>query len=251
MAGDLANTTQFWGLVLNFQFTQTGGCTTQVRNGDEVLWVFDAFSKTHVLKLTGPASATTGVPTTVKVVDGQNGSPAAGATVNGVTTDADGNAAVSFASAGVYRLKAERADSVRSNALTLCVDPPGADPCTSGDKTAPSVLPSLPGKRIASETGKSRTMLISWQASDAAGAGVSHYAVDVKRALRRRQRRARPMTAGSRSSSRTALTVGRTSAATPAAPTSSASPRSTAPPTAPSSSPTRSCSRSTIATAAC
>ena len=57
-----ANTTQFWGLVVNFQFSQTGGCTTRVNNGDEVLWVFDAFSKTHVLRLAGPATATTGVP---------------------------------------------------------------------------------------------------------------------------------------------------------------------------------------------
>ena len=56
MAGESANSTQFWGLVVNFQFSQTGGCTTRVNNGDEVLWVFDAFSKTHVLKLAGPAS---------------------------------------------------------------------------------------------------------------------------------------------------------------------------------------------------
>ena len=35
VAGDAANTTQFWGLVVNFQFSQTGGCTTKVNNGDE------------------------------------------------------------------------------------------------------------------------------------------------------------------------------------------------------------------------
>ena len=79
VASDAANTTQFWGLVVNYQFSQTGGCTTQVANGDEVLWAFDAFSKTHVLKLTGPGTATTGSPFTVNVTDGQDGSPAAAA----------------------------------------------------------------------------------------------------------------------------------------------------------------------------
>ena len=180
VAGEAANSTQFWGLVVNFQFSQTGGCTTKVNNGDEVLWVFDAFSKTHVLKLAGPASATTGSPVTVRVTDGQDGSAAAGATVNGTAAGADGMATLSFADAGVYKLKADRPDSVRSNAITLCVDPPGADPCTSSDKAAPSVEPTLPGRRLASERGRSRTVLISWQASDADGAGVSYYTVDVR-----------------------------------------------------------------------
>jgi hypothetical protein len=180
VAGEAANTTQFWGLVVNFRFSQTGGCTTKVNNGDEVLWVFDAFSKTHVLKLAGPAAATTGTPLTVQVTNADDGSPAVGATVNGATTGADGKATLSFANAGVYKLKADRPDSVRSNSIALCVDPPGADPCTSSDKVAPSVDPSLPGRRLASENGKSRTLLISWQASDADGAGVSYYGVDVR-----------------------------------------------------------------------
>jgi hypothetical protein len=180
VAGESANLTQFWGLVVNLQFSQTGGCTTKVNNGDEVLWVFDAFSKTEVLKLSGPTAATTGTPVTVQVVHADDGAAATGATVNGSTTGSDGKATLSFADAGIYKLKADRADAVRSNALTLCVDPPGADPCSSSDKAGPSVAPSLPGRRLASERGRSRTLLISWQASDAAGAGVSHYSVDVR-----------------------------------------------------------------------
>ena len=180
VAGEAANTTQFWGLVVNFQFSQTGGCTTKVNNGDEVLWVFDAFSKTHVLKLAGPPAATTGTPVTLQVTDGQDGFAAPGATVNGATTGSDGKATLTFDAAGVYKLKADRPDSVRSNALTLCVDPPGADPCSSTDKAAPSLKPTLPGRRLASENGRSRTLLISWQASDANGAGVSYYSVDVR-----------------------------------------------------------------------
>jgi hypothetical protein len=180
VAGESATSTQFWGLLVNFRFSDSGGCTTEVKNGDEVLWVFDAFSKTHVLKLAGPSSATTGAPFPVRVIDGQDGSAAAGATVNGAVAGADGVATLSFADAGIYRLKAERADAVRSNAITLCVDPPGADPCTSSDKAAPSVAARLPGRRLASERGRSRTLLISWQASDADGAGLAYYSVDVR-----------------------------------------------------------------------
>jgi hypothetical protein len=180
VAGESETSTQFWGLVVNYKFATTGGCQTRVNQGDEVLWVFDAFSKTHVLKLAGPNAATTGAPVTVTVTDGGDGSPQAGATVGGAQTAADGKATLSFPEAGVFRLKAERADSVRSNALTLCVDPPGADPCTSGDKTAPTLQVALPGGRLASERGRSRTMLISWQADDAAGAGLAHYVLEVR-----------------------------------------------------------------------
>jgi hypothetical protein len=180
VAGEASNTTQFWGYLVNYYFPTVGGCQAHVKNGDQILWVFDAFSKVHVLKLSGPTSATTGAPVAVRVVDGQNDTPMAGASIGGKTTAADGTATLTFANAGVYKLKAERSDSVRSNALTLCVDPPGADPCTSGDKTAPTVAPSLPGRRLASEQGRSRTVLVSWQASDASGAGVAYYSVDVR-----------------------------------------------------------------------
>jgi hypothetical protein len=178
--GERATASEFWGFAVNYKFASAGGCQTQVNHGDEVLWIFDAFSKAHVLKLTGPSSATTGAPVTVQVTDGGDGSPQAGASVSGSQTGADGRATLSFADAGVYRLKAERADSVRSNALTLCVDPPGADPCTSGDRTAPTVQVSLPGKQLASELARSRTIDVSWQAGDGPGAGVSHYAVEVR-----------------------------------------------------------------------
>ena len=100
VAADAANTTQFWGLVVNFQFSQTGGCTTRVNNGDEVLWAFDAFSKTHVLRLAGPATATTGEPFSVRVTDGQDGSPAAGATVSGSAPPPTARATLSFAESG-------------------------------------------------------------------------------------------------------------------------------------------------------
>jgi hypothetical protein len=180
VAGEAATSSQFWGFGVNFKFATVGGCQARVHQGDEVLWIFDAFSKAHVLKLAGPSTATTGAPVTVTVTNG-DGAPIAGATVGGVQTGADGKATLSFAQAGVHRLKAERADSVRSNSLIVCTDPPGADPCTSGDKTAPTVVGvDLPGRELLSERGVSRTMVVSWQADDGAGAGLAYYAVEVR-----------------------------------------------------------------------
>jgi len=181
VAGESATSSQFWGYAVNFEFASQGGCQMKVNHGDEVIWIFDAFSKSHVLRLAGPSSATTGAPVTVDVTDGGDGSPQSGATVHGVQTGADGKATLTFPDAGVYKLKADRADSVRSNSLTLCADPPGADPCTSSDRSAPTVQEvNLPGDELASERGQSRTLVVSWQAGDGAGAGLSHYAVEVR-----------------------------------------------------------------------
>jgi hypothetical protein len=145
-----------------------------------VVWAFDAFSKTHALRLTGPDSAKTGQPVTVRVVDSSSGAPISGASVNGATTGADGNASFSIAQPGVYRVKAERADSVRSNVLVMCVDPAAADPCTSSDRVAPSLkLQSRSGYLFESST--SRTFYLYWQAQDGGnGSGVASYDVDAR-----------------------------------------------------------------------
>ncbi len=123
---DAGNTTQFWGYALNFTATSVGGCQQQVRTGDDVLYAYDFFSKTALLKLTGPTSASVGEPVTVTVTDGQTGAPAAGASVAGRLTGSDGRATLSFPAAGLQRVKAERSDAVRSNRLDVCVHA-GAD----------------------------------------------------------------------------------------------------------------------------
>jgi hypothetical protein len=128
---DASNSSQFWGYALNFTPTSIGGCQQQVKAGDEVLFGFDFFSKQHLLKLSGPNTAPTGTPVTVNVVDGQDSSAMSGATVGGKTTGADGNASLTFTSPGIVHLKAERSDSVRSNALDLCVYAPGSGDCSS------------------------------------------------------------------------------------------------------------------------
>jgi hypothetical protein len=176
---DSATQNQFWGQYVNSQASQVGGCQEIVKAGDEVLWAYDAFSKTHVLRLSGPGSATTGQVIEVSVVDGQDESVIAGASVGNGLTGADGRAMLSFSEAGVYKLKASRADSVRSNALSVCVDPPGADPCTSTDKTAPSVTAEAPDYASDSRSGR---FAISWQASDGSdGSGVAAYDLEVRR----------------------------------------------------------------------
>ncbi|MGH2745133.1 MAG: fibronectin type III domain-containing protein, partial [Thermoleophilaceae bacterium] len=171
---------KFWGLFVNSVSSSVGGCQQRAGQGDEVLWAYAAFGAAP-LKLSGPPATTPGQSVQVRVTHGESGAPEPGATVGGATTGADGTASLSFADSGIYRLKADRSDAIRSNTHVLCVDPAGADPCTSGDKNAPRVVRiDLPGRELASERGQSRTMVISWQAEDGAGAGVAYYAVEVR-----------------------------------------------------------------------
>lgn len=173
--------THFWSLFMNWDFASAGGCGQRVQQGDEVLWAYDDFNQSPLLRLSAPATARTGEGFRVSVIDGFDDSPEAGARVGGATTGADGVATLSFAEAGVYRLKAEKPDAIRSNAQVVCVDPAGADPCTSGDKAPPRVVQvDLPGRELASEKGRSRTMVVSWQADDGAGAGLAYYAAEVR-----------------------------------------------------------------------
>ena len=186
---------EYWSLWINHGFSDKGGCQKRVLAGQDVLWAGIPFSVSIPLKLTGPDSAVTGQPVQVKVTDGSNGNPQGGATVGGATTGADGQATLTFPNEGIYRLKAEKPDTVRSNTVVLCVDPPGAAPCTSSDNTPPVIESGfgasdrdLPGRRLASRDGRSRTMLVSWGAQDGAGSGVAHYTRRGERGGRRRGR---------------------------------------------------------------
>ena len=171
--------TQFWSLWINHTFSDKGGCQKRVLAGQDVLWAAVPFSVEVPLKLTGPATATTGQPVQVRVIDGQTGTPQAGATVGGATTGGDGLASLTFTQAGIYRLKADKPGTIRSNTIVLCADPPEADPCSSADKAAPRVQWRLPG-RLASDGGRSRTVLLSWQGDDATGSGVAYYSVEMR-----------------------------------------------------------------------
>lgn len=106
----------YWGLLVNDVFTNVGGCQYELDQGDEVLWVYDAFKGRPTLALFpgqpayagGPrpltATAQLGVPFEVEVVSygaggesapppapGRSGStPYEGAEVAPVLTDAEG-----------------------------------------------------------------------------------------------------------------------------------------------------------------
>lgn len=171
---------EFWGVFVNGAMLNVGGCQHILQAEDEVLWAYDAFSKTGALKLAGPEATQTGQPVQLRVTDTATGAPIAGATVGASTTGADGTAAVAFDQSGVYPLKAEKAGLIRSRELRLCVDPPLVESCASTDRTAPTVEIQVP--LIASSTGRSNFIRLSWLGTDEkSGSGVRRYRVEKRR----------------------------------------------------------------------
>jgi hypothetical protein len=120
IAEDAETSTEFWGTLVNDQFTPVGGCEFALHNGDEVLFAFNAFNAEHILKLTGPHIQFGGHSLTFKVTDGSTGEPVAGAlvapqkTTTGATTNANGEATITL-KRGVSLLKASKSESIRSN----------------------------------------------------------------------------------------------------------------------------------------
>ncbi|KAI1203685.1 hypothetical protein F5X97DRAFT_283820 [Nemania serpens] len=115
---------EFWGILVDGQFTPVGGCQFEVANGDETLFAFDAFSKSAFLQVTpeyAVAEAGSG-SVTVTVTDTLTGSPQAGVSFGGQVTDVDGHATVAVPPAvGCYELKATAPGALRSNAFYLTV----------------------------------------------------------------------------------------------------------------------------------
>jgi hypothetical protein len=181
---DSANLTtfQFWGLFINEEYAEVGGCQFRINAGDEVLWAYDAFNRQQgVLFLTGDGAIRPGGTANVHVTKARAGTPVAGATIGSETTAADGSAQLTFAEPGIYRLKAEHPQYVRSRALTICVDPPGAEECTYGDKTAPAIRLDAP--KLASDlTRFGNRIPLSWQGDDTGGSGVKRYRIEIRRA---------------------------------------------------------------------
>jgi hypothetical protein len=178
---DTIDANHYPALYVNWAFAEVGGCGQRVSGGEDVLFAYEDFNASPILRLTGPGSATTGQGVPLRVVDGLTGAAQAGATVGGATSGPDGTALVSFAQKGIYRLKAEKPDAIRSNTLVLCVDPPGAMPCSSTDTLGPVLRAETPAGAgsLASARGRSRTMLISWAGDDQTGSGVSYYSAEV------------------------------------------------------------------------
>ena len=99
-----------------------GGCQEEVKPGDNVLWAFNAFNLEYFLEVTPKEVVVKkGGDVTVKVVDGTTGNPVQGATIDGVTADANGDAVLVFEKVGIFKFKATAPDSLRSNALVVTV----------------------------------------------------------------------------------------------------------------------------------
>jgi hypothetical protein len=180
VAAEASTSSEFWGVFVNGSALQVGGCQQIVQPGDEILWAFDAFSKSGALTLTGDAATQTDRPATVRVTNTETKAPVAGAKVGGATTGADGTARISFDEPGVYVLKAEKDAYVRSATIRVCVDPPLVEACTSSDRTAPTVR--LDVAPIASRDARLGYIRLSWQGDDGAnGSGVRRYRLDHRR----------------------------------------------------------------------
>lgn len=125
---DVASTaTEFWGILADFQFTPVGGCQFEAKEGQEILWAFNAFNAVFFLEVlvdngTGPASVGVGAPVAVTVVDGSTGVPVPNASVGGQTTDANGQVTLTFSTVGSYTIQATRSDSIRSAIFTINVN---------------------------------------------------------------------------------------------------------------------------------
>jgi len=113
---------QYWDILIDYSFINVGGCQQKVKQGDNVLFAFDAFNKKHFLKLeTSNYMSKIGSLIAVKVTDGLTNQPIEGAIVGNQLTNSNGFATLAFNSLGMQKLKAERSDSIRSNAIAIYI----------------------------------------------------------------------------------------------------------------------------------
>lgn len=158
----------YWGVLLDGAYTQLGGCQIPVADGDEAMWLSDAFSGRPFLQIEGPARAVVGQPSEFNVSSivrrdtGVNTVPApyVGASVQavdslgraatpGTTTgvsDTDGIATVTFTEPGWHRIKARTfavggmgsTPAVASSSIDVCVATTNSGSCSGAQ---PSLVP--------------------------------------------------------------------------------------------------------------
>ena len=135
IGSETPGTNQFWAICLNNRFLSVGGCQQIVQQGDEVLFAFansGTNRTTNFLRLRGSTSASVNNDVALTVTDGK-GAPIQGAQISSnppppnrpPQTDVNGKTTIRFATAGTYRLKADKNDhlvSIRSNQLVLVVN---------------------------------------------------------------------------------------------------------------------------------
>ena len=121
IGGESQTATEFWGILLNYQFIPVGGCQQEVKANDQVLFAFNAFNAEFFLKLTGAGVTQVGHPLILTVTNGQDGTAVAGADVDGKTSDDNGHVSVTFTQVGTQKVKATKSSSIRSNQLSILV----------------------------------------------------------------------------------------------------------------------------------
>jgi len=123
IGGDKVSGNDFWARCVNFKPNAALGCRIPVNAGDDVLWAYaNKITTKYYLKLTGPSIVIPFIPQIFFVTDGATGTPVKGATVNGVSSDAQGRIHLTFQVLGPQRLKAEKnPDSIRSNTFVVNV----------------------------------------------------------------------------------------------------------------------------------
>ncbi len=122
-----------WGLLWNYQPPTYGeqwtlsGCQQRLAPGDQVLWAWIPArggnpTASHFLKISPTTLKVKQFGTgTVVVTDGRTNKAVQGAVVDGVKTDANGKATITFHNKGFQQYKAKRTGDVRSDVLNVTV----------------------------------------------------------------------------------------------------------------------------------
>jgi hypothetical protein len=137
IASSSQTNSKYWGLLINWKFSNAGGCQEETKPGDHVLWAYDAFNADHILQLSPNANFTSekgtgslGLRKKLYVRDGLTGKPVENVTVQtlgksrdiggGATvSDENGVALVDLSVNGTYYFKATKQKSITSNLVTI------------------------------------------------------------------------------------------------------------------------------------
>ena len=115
----------FWGVSRSTaRSPSVGGCQHSVKNGDDVLWVYDEPRQEVPAEAHRPAHGARRHAVPVKVTDEKDGALAGATPWSAARSPTrSGIALLRYRTAGTRRLKARRADSLRSNQLAVKVLP--------------------------------------------------------------------------------------------------------------------------------
>jgi hypothetical protein len=124
IGGSIQTTNRYWAPLNNYQFASPGGCRSQLAEGNEILWAYNAFNAVAFLDIQPRVANLKPMMSVVfRVTNGMNGKPVAGASVNGVLTDQYGIVTYHATTLGNFRIKATKGDSIRSPVAVVDVTP--------------------------------------------------------------------------------------------------------------------------------